>query len=468
MELPFEVSLAAHYISHKRLLGLEFVKHVYFPGALSYVVKVCKDYYDKTGEAVDNVRIVTAHTSISCPREFEELLPETINVLEDVKHSLSGQDINIDYIVDSLYDYCLRQSLELLTEQLKKATPERAVSIIQGYNKPVIATKDGTNFLDVKALQEAYEEPQEPLLKFDGDLGKSVGTIRREDFMLIAAPPKRGKSWWLLYSAIQSMRQGHNVLYFNLEMAHKQVLRRAWQIYTGSAKADDIETKIPSFGIGGGIEYKDITTSLIYPSEEKVAKLQKIKTFYEHSGDLEIITLPPDKCSIQSIKEVWKAKAQKGKAPDVIVVDYLDLMAGIGNHAKDYRDKVNGVYLGFRSLILELHVLGISASQTGRQTFDGLKTTGMEDVAEDIRKTAHATTILTLTQSAKDRQAMIMRVQTAGSRDDASGSTCIVLHNYTIGRVCIDSMFERLFNKESEDSDAEEDYNSIKKKRKRF
>jgi len=438
MELPFEPGLVAAYISHKELMSLDFVKPSYFPGALSYIMKVCKQYYDQTGEEIRRLRPIVAHTLIQCPTEFAPVLWDSVEAVEAAKDT----NASVEYMKDALHDFCVKASLAQLTTQIQRSTPERAVQLIANYNKPVLARRDGTKLFDTAALQAAYDEPEELLLEYEGKLGQSVGAIRREDFLLICAPPKRGKSWWLAYSAVQAMKQGHKVLYFNIEMAHKLVHRRFWQIYTGTAKDMDIKTKLPKFAMDGEIEYEPLDAPFKFPSDEAVAKILASNKRLNPGGDLEIITVPPAECTIAFIRDTWKTLSAQGYCADIIAVDYLDLMAGNSN-AKETRDKVNEVYLGFRSLILELHVLGMSCSQTGRATIDGLKDTGMEDVAEDIRKVAHATTILTLTQSAQDKERMIMRVKPAGNRDNAGGSTCAVLYNYTIGRVYLDSCFER-------------------------
>jgi hypothetical protein len=451
MESPFEPGLVAALIAHKELLSLDFVRPSYFPGALSYIVKTCKQYYDQSGEVIRRLRPIILHAQSPCPPEFEPVLWDTVEAVEGAK----DHGASLDYMRDALHDYCVKQSLEHLSSQIVRSTPERAVELIQSYNKPTICTKDGTKLFDLEALQAAYSDPQEVLLEYEGKLGQSVGAIRREDFLLICAPPKRGKSWWLLYSAIQSMRQGHKVLYFNLEMAHKLVHRRAWQIYTGSAKDIDIHTRLPAFAMDGEIEYKPIKAPFSYPSADNVQKQKKAFDLMTPGGDLEIVTIPPDQCTLNYIRDTWKTRMFQGYGADVICVDYLDLMAGSGNQSREYRDKVNSIYLGFRSLILELHILGMSASQTGRQTFDGLKTTGMEDVAEDIRKAAHATTIMTLTQTPQDRERMLMRVQPAGNRDNAGGGTCAVLYNYEIGKVYIDSVYENQLPKKRGTKDDE-------------
>ena len=67
-------------------------------------------------------------------------------------------------------------------------------------------------------VSDAFNDSEEVVFQFPGELGRVCGPFTTEDFIAYIAPPKRGKTWWLMASALVAALKGRKVLFVSLEM----------------------------------------------------------------------------------------------------------------------------------------------------------------------------------------------------------------------------------------------------------
>lgn len=126
--------------------------------------------------------------------------------------------------------------------------------------------------------------------------------------------------------------------------------------------------------------------------------------------DFKIATYPSDTASPSTINaqlDIWE---REGFVPDVIIIDYADILAPEPRDAnKEFRHQQNGIWKSLRKMSQQRRALIIVATQVASTAYesDCLK---LKHFSEDKRKYAHVTGMLTLNQSEKEKVLGIMRI----------------------------------------------------------
>jgi replicative DNA helicase len=171
-------------------------------------------------------------------------------------------------------------------------------------------------------------------------LDKAIGGIDNGDITIIAARPSVGKSAFALQIGRKFGRDGYRVGYFNLEMGIKQIYERA----IASASGIDM-TRIR------------LATTFLNDEQSKFEsgndKLTEEKNFFIITGT-------------QSIKSM-RAK-QKKEHYDVIIVDYLQLIASSGNRGGNRASEVGDISRGLKAIATDFDIPVIALSQLNRAT----------------------------------------------------------------------------------------------------
>jgi replicative DNA helicase len=87
--------------------------------------------------------------------------------------------------------------------------------------------------------------------------------------------------------------------------------------------------------------------------------------------------------------------AYEGFFPDIIIIDYADVMAP--SEKTDYRNQIDGIWKRLRALAQKRKAVVFTASQTNRGAIS--REVETEDVAEDIRKIAHVTSMISISKT---------------------------------------------------------------------
>lgn len=177
------------------------------------------------------------------------------------------------------------------------------------------------------------------------------GGIPRKTLNSWMAMPGGGKSLMMVHQAAHFFKEGYNVLYVTLELSEERIGERA-----------DANLL--------GIDVLDIPKLDLDTYKNKVAKIgDKTK------GRLFIKEFPPGTITTQHLRALLdELKLKKGFKPDVIVIDYINLMNSSRYKASSGANSytiVKAVAEELRALMVEEDAVGITATQMNRNAITG-------------------------------------------------------------------------------------------------
>jgi hypothetical protein len=155
------------------------------------------------------------------------------------------------------------------------------------------------------------------------------------ELVIFASGPGGGKSWSLVNAAAAAVKMGKTVVYYTLELSEAMIGQRFDAVFTGIS--------IPN---------------LKYNREELEKTISSLK------GDLVIKDFPSGTAGINALKAHIDRLVLQGKKPDIIVVDYADLLRG---SVKEKRYEVlEELVVDLRGMAGEYGVPLYTASQINR------------------------------------------------------------------------------------------------------
>ena len=128
-----------------------------------------------------------------------------------------------------------------------------------------------------------------------------------------------------------------------------------------------------------------------------------------------------------------------GFVPDVLIVDYADILKPINSHLEN-RHQLDETWKTLGRIATERNILVITASQTNR-VGAGKKNLKGTDIAEAFTKTAHVDTLIMIQQTAAEKRRGITRMSVGYNRDGDCDTTkqVMVLQNFALGQAFLDS-----------------------------
>ncbi|AGR46795.1 DNA helicase [Bacillus phage JL] len=208
---------------------------------------------------------------------------------------------------------------------------------------------------------------------------------------VVIAPPNRGKSIALINIGAGAVLEGYNVVHFTLEMPEKQVTKRYDQRLMGKS-----------------FEYmKDNPDKIL----KAIMNMQKTKR-----GQLFVKKYKTNDCTVHTMRSyLTRLWMEKGIKPDVIIVDYGDLVQPRRTYA-DKRFELESVYLDLRDLAAEYDCPVWTASQANRGALDK-KVITIGDLAEAFNKANIADFMMALCQTTEEKEDGEMRIYISKHRD---------------------------------------------------
>jgi replicative DNA helicase len=117
---------------------------------------------------------------------------------------------------------------------------------------------------------------------------------------------------------------------------------------------------------------------------------------------------------VERTLDLWSLE---GWAPDVVVIDYADLLAPL-NNKDDSRNQINANWIAMSSLRIKLDCCLVTATQSDANSF---KTDILDrsNFADDRRKFDHVTAMVGINQKDTEKDDCIQRLNVLAVRDDA-------------------------------------------------
>jgi len=275
-----------------------------------------------------------------------------------------------------------------------------------------------------------------PLIAFPGAFGAFTEILfEAESFVGFEAPEKRGKSFFLQEMAWQAVLQGRRVAFFSCgDLSEVQMMRRLVTRAVGrplKATKPTEKVRIPTF-----LEMRDgglpeVTWDCkAYPEDidwrAAWATFQQItKTDLRGEQDkFRLSTHGTGTLSVIGLRSVLKRWAVAGWRPEVVVVDYADIMAPPPG-TTDVREGIDRTWIELRSLSIGEHLLVLTASQTNAASYS-VELIGKGNFSGSKTKNAHVTAMLGINQSPGEKERGVYRLNLPAGRDSEFGESSTV------------------------------------------
>lgn len=216
------------------------------------------------------------------------------------------------------------------------------------------------------------------------------GGLKAKQLGMWMAPTNRGKSVALGHCGKRAVVVGKRVVHYTLEMASDEV----------SSRYDSSFSRIPM---------RDLM-------DKEYRLAQKLDKFGIVWGNSLIIKEYPTKtASVSDIRAHLIQCASIGFEPDLVIVDYLDLLKP-PRYYKEKRDELSATCEVLRGLAGEVVVPIWSATQANRSAIS-METHTEEQMSEDIGKANISDIIVTINQTKEEVDDEIMRLFVAKNRN---------------------------------------------------
>lgn len=356
------------------------------------------------------------------------------------------------------------------------------------------------------AVDRAFKTAYVPVVSYPGALGDMWNEhLVRGGFVTLLAPEKRGKSFMLMEIAMRAVRQKANVAFFEAgDMTEAQVLRRVCIYITQKSDKEkycqerfrpvgdcifnqfdtcDREDRNCDHGIfnndinafhrapaqflnidkltqkykecpdyepcdshgcskrKGSIWLKQVKKTR--PLEVIQAKKALRKFFKKYRRKFKLATYPAGILTVTEIREnldSWERR--DGFVPDVIVVDYADLLSADDGKVSEFRHRQDHVWKQLRGLSQERYVLVLTATQADSDSYKKGRLS-LSNFSEDKRKLSHVTAQYGLNQDPQGREKKlgIMRINEIVVREGefSPDNEVWVLQDLAAGRPYLES-----------------------------
>lgn len=404
------------------------------------ICKWCVDFYRQYGAAPDKAIEGLFESWAGRTKDTE-----TVDLVEKFLRKLSGDyesladESNSDYLIDRAAEYFNRVKIDRLSEALQgdisSNDVEAALKKVQGFDRVEMGQGAAVDVLqNEQALRDAFEKRSETLIKYPGALEAFFGTaLERDGFIGFMGPEKRGKTFWLMDVAWRAMTQRNRTAFFAVgDMSEHQMLRRfatrasRRPLDPRKIQYPTLLTKDPDNKQAEVIcKAKEFDKPLSWNYAWK--KFQEMATKRIKSNDpyLRMSVHPNSSINVAGIRAILNGWERRGWTPDVIVVDYADILAPPTGVGTESREQVNATWKQLRALSQAFHCLVVTGTQSDAMSYNA-DTIRREHFSEDKRKMAHVTGMIGLNATEPEQDEGLMRLNWIVLRESRfSTSQCV-------------------------------------------
>lgn len=331
----------------------DMIDPVYFthPGH-KWIIEETLKYFDKfhTTVTLDSLKIEV--------KKIDNDILQTA-VKEQLKLIYTTQYDDQEYVEEEFSNFCKNQLL-------KNALLESVDLLKHGHyddirlmidNALKIGADKNLGHEYVKDIEDRYREESRKIVPTPWPLINNLlqGGLGNGDFGLIFGGPGGGKSWALVALGAFAASLGYKVIHYTLELGEAYVGKRYDAFYT------------------------NISVSEVHLHKDKVIEVLK------GIGDNVIIKeYSPKIASLATIKAHIQKTKDLGFEPDLILIDYVDLLKAPSKKSRDKKEEIDDLYYGTKGLAKELQLPIWSVSQVNRagakdEVVEGDKAAGSYD-----------------------------------------------------------------------------------------
>ena len=331
-----------------------------------------------------------------------------VDKLREVWKNVEATDL--EFVQSETLDFCKNQTLKgaILdsVELLENKDYDGIKSIIDEAMKAGTTRDLGHDY--IPSLDLRLEESARTTVTTPWDVINDVmdGGLGAGELGVIVAPAGIGKSWTLQALGADTVRIGKTIIHYTLELNENYVGLRYDSIFSGVT-----------------------TANIKYYKEDVKSKISKLP------GKLLIKYFPTKAASVQTIGAHLKQIELSGTKPDMVIVDYADILMPTGNF-REKRHALGNIYEDLRGLAGELEIPIWTASQANRSALEE-DVIGADKVAEDYSKVMTADFVMSMSRKVEDKIANTGRFHVIKNRFGIDGVTYPATINTNIGQVQI-------------------------------
>ena len=300
-----------------------------------------------------------------------------------------------DFIKDTALDFCKKQKLkEALIKSVDLIKSSSFDEVSKVIDNALKLGSDNTLGYDYLADFEArfIKKARDPVTTGWKDIDSiSKGGLGKGELGVVVAPTGAGKSMVLVHLGAQALKEGKNVLHYTLELGDTIVASRYDSCITG-------------------VELKNLT----------VFKEKIYDEVREIDGRLIVKEYPTRSASIQTIKNHVEKLKRRNFIPDMIIVDYGDLIRPENSRKDEKRHQLETIYEELRGIAQICECPLWTASQTNRSGLNAEVIT-MESISEAFNKCFVADFIFTVSRTVEDKNTNQGRIFVAKNRNGPDG-----------------------------------------------
>jgi len=401
----FQAKIISSLLSDKKFIQTisDILEPDYFDSdANKWLCKTIRDYFFeyKTTPTLEVMKV-----------KIDEMENEIlqVSVVDNLKESWRNvESTDLKFVQEQTLEFCRNQvmknaimdSVDLIEvgqyDQIKKIVDE---AMKAGSDRDL-----GHDYIEgieerlTKSTRDTVKTGWDPIDEvMDGGLGAG-------ELGVVVAPAGIGKTWCLQNIGAHSVKQGLNVVHYTLELNQNYVGLRYDTVFSG------------------------VTTSDIKFYQDDVKK--KIDAL---KGTLLIKYFPTKSASVQTLTSHLSQIEIQGTKPDLVLVDYADILKGVGS---EKRHVLENIYEDLRGLAGEIECPIWTASQANRSSLEE-EIIDATKVAEAYSKVMIADFVVSVSRKVEDKIANTSRFHVIKNRFGIDGITFPSSMNTNIGKILI-------------------------------
>jgi len=301
---------------------------------------------------------------------------------------------DVEYITHTSLDFCRKQKLKEAMLKSVKLLKDSSFDEISNLINEALKLGADSNFGHdyVKDFEQRFLfKSRNPIptgwSELDAITHQGLG---QGELGVVIAPTGAGKSMALVHIGSEALKAGKNVIYYTLELSDTVV----------GSRFDSCITNVP-------------LNDLHSFKEEIYEKVQLL------SGQLIVKEYPTKSASANTLKAHLEKVISRGFEPDMIIVDYGDLLRPIST-LREKRHELETIYEQLRALAQTHNCCVWTASQTNRSGLNAEVIT-MESISEAFNKCFVADFIFSISRTAEDKLSNSGRIFVAKNRNGIDG-----------------------------------------------
>ena len=401
----FQAKIISSLLSDKKFIQTisDILEPDYFDSdANKWLCKIIRDYFFeyKTTPTLEVMKV-----------KIDEMENEIlqVSVVDNLKESWRNiESTDLKFVQEQTLEFCrnqvMKQAIMDSVDLIEVGQYDQIKKIVDAAMKAGSDRDLGHDYIIgieerlTKSARDTVKTGWDPIDEvMDGGLGAG-------ELGVVVAPAGIGKTWCLQTIASAAVKAGLNVVHYTLELNQNYVGLRYDTVFSG------------------------ITTSDIKFYQDDVKK--KIDAL---KGTLLIKYFPTKSASVQTLTSHLSQIEIQGTKPDLVIVDYADILKGVGT---EKRHILENIYEDLRGLAGEIECPIWTASQANRSSLEE-EIIDATKVAEAYSKVMIADFVVSVSRKVEDKIANTSRFHVIKNRFGIDGITFPSSMNTNIGKILI-------------------------------